>query len=194
MTAGDTVDIIQNDVLLILTWTFTKQFLRSWRCMQRYDMGTVSAILVIGGIPLTKGQLCGKHSHVIASLWTEYCSVCYAYINIAVYLLSFGVSFLIKFKKSFLISLDYKDKALKFLSSVAINVTVFIQCCGIFFSDDLSFVSTLMRVGCPCGNHISISVKEVYEPLTRYIKLRIAHAPGIPGTFSPPPTSKETAS
>ena len=29
-------------------------------------------------------------------------------------------------------------------------------------------------------------------PLTRYAKLWVAHAPGMPGTFSPPPTSKET--
>ena len=26
-----------------------------------------------------------------------------------------------------------------------------------------------------------------HGPLTRYLKLRVAHAPGIPGTFSPPP-------
>ena len=31
-------------------------------------------------------------------------------------------------------------------------------------------------------------------PLTRYVKLRVAHAPGIPGTFSSPPSSKVTAS
>ena len=31
-------------------------------------------------------------------------------------------------------------------------------------------------------------------PLTRYVKLRVAHAPGMPGTFTLPPTSKETAS
>ena len=31
-------------------------------------------------------------------------------------------------------------------------------------------------------------------PLTRYVKLLVAHAPGMPGTFSPPPISKETAS
>ena len=31
-------------------------------------------------------------------------------------------------------------------------------------------------------------------PLTRYVKLWVAHAPGISRTFSPPPTSKETAS
>ena len=31
-------------------------------------------------------------------------------------------------------------------------------------------------------------------PLTRHVKLRVAHAPEIPGTFSPPPTSMETAS
>ena len=32
------------------------------------------------------------------------------------------------------------------------------------------------------------------RPLTRYIKLWFAYASGIPGTFSPPPMSKETAS
>ena len=31
-------------------------------------------------------------------------------------------------------------------------------------------------------------------PLTRYVKLRVVHAPGMPGMFSPPPTSKETSS
>ena len=33
----------------------------------------------------------------------------------------------------------------------------------------------------------------LHGPLTRYIKLRVAHAPGMPGTFSLPSTSKETA-
>ena len=32
-----------------------------------------------------------------------------------------------------------------------------------------------------------------YWPHTRYVKLRVVHAPGVPGTFSPPPASKETA-
>ena len=31
-------------------------------------------------------------------------------------------------------------------------------------------------------------------PLTRYVKSRVVNAPGMPGTFSPPPTSKGTAS
>ena len=31
-------------------------------------------------------------------------------------------------------------------------------------------------------------------PLTTYVNLRVAHAPGMPGTFYPPPISKETAS
>ena len=31
-------------------------------------------------------------------------------------------------------------------------------------------------------------------PLTRYVKLQVAHAPGMPGTFPPPPISKETNS
>ena len=34
----------------------------------------------------------------------------------------------------------------------------------------------------------------IHGPLTRHEKLRVAHAPGMPGTFSPPPTSNETAS
>ena len=33
-----------------------------------------------------------------------------------------------------------------------------------------------------------------YGPLTRYVTLRVVHAPGMQGTFSPPPTLKETAS
>ena len=33
-----------------------------------------------------------------------------------------------------------------------------------------------------------------HGPLTRYVKLWVAHAPGMSGTFSHPPTSKETAS
>ena len=33
-----------------------------------------------------------------------------------------------------------------------------------------------------------------YGHLTRYANLRVAHAPRTPGTFSPPPTSEETAS
>ena len=31
-------------------------------------------------------------------------------------------------------------------------------------------------------------------PFTRYSKMLVAHAPGMPGAFSPPPTSKESAS
>ena len=33
-----------------------------------------------------------------------------------------------------------------------------------------------------------------HGPLARYVKLCVAHAPGMPGTFSPPPTSKEPSS
>ena len=32
-----------------------------------------------------------------------------------------------------------------------------------------------------------------HGPLTRYVKLRVAHVPGMLGAISPPPTSKETA-
>ena len=36
-------------------------------------------------------------------------------------------------------------------------------------------------------NHCHIKYWWFYGPLTRYTKLRIAHAPGMPGTFSPSP-------
>ena len=41
---------------------------------------------------------------------------------------------------------------------------------------------------------ISSSGLRLHGPLTRYVKLRVVHAPGMPGIFSPPPTSKEIAS
>ena len=36
-----------------------------------------------------------------------------------------------------------------------------------------------------------ISLKFPHGPLTRYVKLRVAHAPGMPGTFSPPPRNSD---
>ena len=36
-------------------------------------------------------------------------------------------------------------------------------------------------------NSIAIDFQQPYGPLARYAKLRVAHAPGMPGTFSPPP-------
>ena len=46
-----------------------------------------------------------------------------------------------------------------------------------------------------CCTLIQISLKFVSNwPLTRYVKLRFAHAPGMPGMVSLPSTSKETAS
>ena len=38
-------------------------------------------------------------------------------------------------------------------------------------------------------NHTGLSMNRLphHEPLARYVKLQVAHAPGMPGTFSPPP-------
>ena len=47
----------------------------------------------------------------------------------------------------------------------------------------LSFRSTLIRF---CVKFVLV-VLTPHGPLARYIKLRVAHAPGMPGTFSPPP-------
>ena len=43
----------------------------------------------------------------------------------------------------------------------------------------------LLQVG--TSWHRNLSILLANGPLSRYVKLRIAHAPGMPGTFSPPP-------
>ena len=40
----------------------------------------------------------------------------------------------------------------------------------------------------------SNAIANPHGPLTIYVKLQVAHAPGMPGTFSSPPASKKTAS
>ena len=37
----------------------------------------------------------------------------------------------------------------------------------------------------------NFSLQRLHGPLIRYIKLRVAHAPGMPGTFSPPPLASD---
>ena len=36
-----------------------------------------------------------------------------------------------------------------------------------------------------CHNAFDSNIRSCHGPLTRYVKLRVAHAPGMPGTFSP---------
>ena len=38
---------------------------------------------------------------------------------------------------------------------------------------------------------VSCRMNSVNGPLARYVKLRVAHAPGMPGTFSPPPLGSD---
>ena len=51
--------------------------------------------------------------------------------------------------------------------------------------------------GCQMDNliyhvvHCKTDAKWQHGPLARYVKLRVAHAPGIPGMFSPPPLVSE---
>ena len=49
-------------------------------------------------------------------------------------------------------------------------------------------------VGGICVRLLSWCQSKCHGPLTRYVKLRVAHAPEMAGTFSPQQTSKETAS
>ena len=45
-----------------------------------------------------------------------------------------------------------------------------------------------------CAPSAILEDGQLNGPLTRYVRLWIVHAPEMPGTFSPPPTSKKTAS
>ena len=49
---------------------------------------------------------------------------------------------------------------------------------------------TVINVGDGAHNDFIISVS-FHGPLTRYVKLRVAHASGMPGTFSPPPRESD---
>ena len=51
------------------------------------------------------------------------------------------------------------------------------------------------RMGYDCS-HVYNTILHITQhgPLTRYVKLRVAHAPGMSGTFCPPSTSREIAS
>ena len=44
------------------------------------------------------------------------------------------------------------------------------------------------------GLPLCSSIAHTHGPVTRYVNLWVAHAPGMPGAFSQPPTSKDTAS
>ena len=48
-------------------------------------------------------------------------------------------------------------------------------------------VIRIHTAGAVCHHHITVASHERHGPLARYVKLRVAHAPRIPGTFSPPP-------
>ena len=46
---------------------------------------------------------------------------------------------------------------------------------------------TCIHQDCSNGIWAIVILQQCNGPLTRYAKLRVAHAPGMPGTFSPPP-------
>ena len=55
-------------------------------------------------------------------------------------------------------------------------------------------LQNLQNHGAVIWAHLKIvMIFSLHGPPIRYVKLRVAHAPGMPGRFSPPPTSEETA-
>ena len=79
---------------------------------------------------------------------------------------------------------------------------VFVRTCYMFTNFSNGLPITLANIGSAFQSYVTESAITVsrlishttYGPLTRYVKLRVACVPGMPWTFSPPPTSKETAS
>ena len=65
---------------------------------------------------------------------------------------------------------------LHFISFFGIEISWFIVCCPKEYENMPNLQSQHMYN--PCLRH---------RPIARYVKLRVAHAPEIPGTFSPPP-------
>ena len=57
---------------------------------------------------------------------------------------------------------------------------------GIFYFEGISQVPFLGG-GSPYFQTKKILILYQHGPLARYVNLRVAHAPGMPGTFSPPP-------
>ena len=66
---------------------------------------------------------------------------------------------------------------------------------GLFIENDISVVISRTQIfDHPLRTDVYITHHSwAHGPVTRYVKLRVAHAPGMSGTFSPPPNSKETA-
>ena len=54
-------------------------------------------------------------------------------------------------------------------------------------SASLSVVCVPSRLQWCVTQNAGVIDQDRHGPLTRYITLRVAHAPGMPGTFSPPP-------
>ena len=58
-----------------------------------------------------------------------------------------------------------------------------------YINEALVFVVITYQI---CSSCTQLSIHGAYGPLTRYLKLLVAHAPGMPGTFSPPPGVKRS--
>ena len=72
------------------------------------------------------------------------------------------------------------------LCNLSISISVFVDISGTLLESFTLSMHCLFRF----VQYIQITI---HGPLSRYVKLRVAHAPGMPGTFSPRPTSKETS-
>ena len=73
-----------------------------------------------------------------------------------------------------------------------------ISVCCVFLKEIKLLLPSLLRSGAcdqcsesfglrPADVHFLIALSSVHGTLARYVKLRVVHAPGMPGTFSPPP-------
>ena len=85
-------------------------------------------------------------------------------------------------------ALFYINTILYFLSNQACIGTSIPQW-EVFYTSNILYIHISLSISRDFTRNI---ISGHHGPFTRYAKLRAAHAPGMPGTFSPPPTSKKT--
>ena len=123
-------------------------------------------------------------THINHTLWDTACNAAFIWLHI---LISSAIRW--KFNWKFCQISEVADVRFAIMFEL-LSTKILIWLC--FFS--LTAIRQLRNgLFSPMVPQVKTAIRRPHGPLTRYVKLRVAHAPGMPGTFSPSPTSKENA-
>ena len=67
------------------------------------------------------------------------------------------------------------------------NVIIAQRCISMSFWCKMTLLLRYMSAGSLIASVVTTPSQRRHGPLSRYVKLQVAHGPGMPGTFSPPP-------